>query len=344
MLCDSGTVSYEVAPVDDTIHVGDLDGEHLKVRNKWNAIVTITIHDAMEGPVSEATVSGTWSGGATGSGDCITDADGQCQVTKETISAKVSRVVFTVDNVTYSDVAYDAPANHDPDGDSDGTTITVNLGSPANQVPVAAFGYSCADLTCDFDATDSNDPDGSIVSYGWDFGDGTTGGGVAIRHTYATAGSYPVVLTVTDDGGATDTDTQNVVVGTLLTMHVGDLDGSSTSGKRGDRWNATVMVTIHDQSHGVLAGASVSGSWTAGTTGVVSCVTDVSGQCTVTKGNLKGDITSVTFTVDSVLHDNSEYEPGDNHDPDGDSDGTSITIGRPWPSKLIRAWPLAVPC
>lgn len=49
-----------------------------------------------------------------------------------------------------------------------------------------------------FDASASHDPDGSITSYAWDFGDGTKGTGIIIDHSYDTAGEHLVKLTVTD--------------------------------------------------------------------------------------------------------------------------------------------------
>jgi len=53
-----------------------------------------------------------------------------------------------------------------------------------------------------FDATASSDPDGTIRTYQWVFGDGTTGSGVTNRHTYPSISSYRVTLVVTDSGGA----------------------------------------------------------------------------------------------------------------------------------------------
>ena len=65
-----------------------------------------------------------------------------------------------------------------------------------------------ADLKASFDGTGSNDSDGTIASYSWDFGDGTAAGTSATpNHTYAAAGTYTVKLTVTDDNGAPDTVT-----------------------------------------------------------------------------------------------------------------------------------------
>jgi beta propeller repeat protein len=63
-----------------------------------------------------------------------------------------------------------------------------------------------------FDGSLSNDSDGIIMGYSWDFGDGTIAEGVRMSHTYATAGSYQVTLTVTDDEGATDTANMEVLV------------------------------------------------------------------------------------------------------------------------------------
>ncbi|MEP7089801.1 MAG: PKD domain-containing protein [Nocardioidaceae bacterium] len=75
---------------------------------------------------------------------------------------------------------------------------------PANQPPVAVASISCDKLACAFSAAGSNDPDGSIVSYDWDFGDNTPhGSGATTTHSYNDAGDRSVTLTVTDNRGAT---------------------------------------------------------------------------------------------------------------------------------------------
>jgi PKD repeat protein len=81
-----------------------------------------------------------------------------------------------------------------------------------NQRPIAAFSSSCTDVTCSFDATDSVDPDGSLVSYRWQFGDGATAIGATRSHSYGAYGTYPVTLTVTDNDGATDSVVQAITV------------------------------------------------------------------------------------------------------------------------------------
>ncbi|MEZ4512852.1 MAG: S8 family serine peptidase [Chloroflexota bacterium] len=107
------------------------------------------------------------------------------------------------------------------------------------------------------------------------------------------------------------------------TIHVGDLDGSSTAGG-GGRWNAQVTITVHTGSEVPASGVTVTGSWSAG--GSASCVTNGSGVCSVSKNNLKANVSSVNFTVTSLSDGSSTYNSGANHDPDGDSNGTVITV------------------
>jgi PKD repeat protein len=88
--------------------------------------------------------------------------------------------------------------------------------STANQPPIAAFNANPSSTTVGtqiaFSGSASSDIDGSIVSYAWQYGDGTTGFGVTTQHAYAATGTYNVRLTVTDDDGATGTTTQQVVI------------------------------------------------------------------------------------------------------------------------------------
>jgi hypothetical protein len=111
------------------------------------------------------------------------------------------------------------------------------------------------------------------------------------------------------------------------TLHVGDLDRSSTLA--GSKWNASVTVYVHDNNEKSVANATVTGKWTNGATGTVSCITNSSGLCQVSKTGLSTKTTSVTFTVTGVTHATLTYKSSANHDPDGDSTGTSITISKP---------------
>jgi PKD repeat protein len=96
-------------------------------------------------------------------------------------------------------------------GGTDSVTQAVTVTAP-NQKPTAAFTSSATGLSVAFDGTSSSDPDGSIASYAWDFGNGDSSTAAKPFTTYAAAGTYSVKLTVTDNRGATDTLTRSVTV------------------------------------------------------------------------------------------------------------------------------------
>lgn len=102
-------------------------------------------------------------------------------------------------------------------GASAALTRTIQVGTP-NQSPVALFTVlptsPSVGAWARFDATASTDPDGTIASYQWAFGDGSTATGNVVYHQFVAGGTYSVVLTVTDNGGAANSTTQAIVVGT----------------------------------------------------------------------------------------------------------------------------------
>ncbi|HNS23253.1 MAG TPA: CARDB domain-containing protein [Candidatus Bipolaricaulis anaerobius] len=130
------------------------------------------------------------------------------------------------------------------------TTRTVTVGTP-NQPPTASFTFSPPNPdpgeNVTFNASASSDPDGSIVTYSWSFGDGTTGTGMPITKAYTADGFYVVTLTVTDNLGATGTTTRTIQVGTpppppatLAGMPTIDRPGIYVWGDPEDHWHVTV--------------------------------------------------------------------------------------------------------
>jgi len=77
---------------------------------------------------------------------------------------------------------------------------------------VANFSFTTSGLTATF-TDSSSDSDGSIASHSWNFGDGATSTATNPSHTYASAGTYSVSETVTDNGGSSNTKTSSVTVG-----------------------------------------------------------------------------------------------------------------------------------
>ena len=98
-------------------------------------------------------------------------------------------------------VAYDDAGNQaDFSQELSWTTLAANVPPVADIQVSKAFAEAAV---VSFDAAGSHDPDGTITSYVWSFGDGTSGAGAYIEHTYAAAKTYTVSLLVTDDEGAT---------------------------------------------------------------------------------------------------------------------------------------------
>ena len=119
------SITVTAAPPPNPFHVGDLDGSTVVSGKTWTAKVTIRIDDATHAPLGSASVTGTWSNGASGSATCTTVSNGTCTVQKPKLTRTTTSVTFTVTNATRSGGTYTPALNHDPDGDSTGTSIVI---------------------------------------------------------------------------------------------------------------------------------------------------------------------------------------------------------------------------
>lgn len=98
----------------------------------------------------------------------------------------------------------------------DGTILQFTTSTETNNPPKAAFSHSPTNPEpgepVNFDASNSSDDDGEIVSSEWSFGDDSSASGMTVSHTYSSVGNYSVQLTVTDDDSATDSISKTVSV------------------------------------------------------------------------------------------------------------------------------------
>jgi len=221
----------------------------------------------------------------------------------------------------------------DDDGATDTTTATKTI---MNRSPVAVFTESAETVytaeTITFNASNSYDPDGTIASYFWDFGDGTNNTGIIVEHAYADDGTYTVSLTVTDDDGGTNTSTstktvlnrppvasftestETVYTSETITFNASssfDPDGAIASyfWDFGDGTNATGVITNHSYVN--------SGTYT-----VTLTVTDddgASGTATSTKIALnRPPVASFTESAATVnTGETITFNATDSYDPDG---------------------------
>ena len=166
--------------------------------------------------------------------------------------------------------------------DNAGATSTAARTVATNVPPVAVFTSSMSNLTVSVDGTSSTDADGTIAGYAWNFGDGTTGTGATASHTYASPGTHPLTLTVTDDSGATNSASRSVItnqppVATFtttqdnLTLSV-DASGSTDS-------DGLIASYAWDFGDGATAGGRTASHTYAGAASypVTLVVTDTSG-------------------------------------------------------------------
>ncbi len=152
---------------------------------------------------------------------------------------------------------------------------------PANVAPVAAFTTVSTDLSISADGSGSTDPDGTVASHSWDFGDGSTATGATATHRYAAAGSYTVTLTVTDNSGAVNSVTKTITVtAPVMPGPVTDLatdafgrtaSASWGSADAGGAWTATSNGSMMSVANGSgLMQSTRAGSVIEATLGAVS--------------------------------------------------------------------------
>ncbi len=144
---------------------------------------------------------------------------------------------------------------------TDESTASPTTGAPTsdpnNQPPVAAVSADkssgAAPLLVNLDSAGSADPDGQIVAYAWDFGDGEAASGATAQHSYAADGQYTVTLTVSDDDGASAQAHLSVLVGGCPSYaagawqgDLGDPDLVEASGLVASRRSPGVMWSHND--------------------------------------------------------------------------------------------------
>jgi hypothetical protein len=186
---------------------------------------------------------------------------------------------------------------------------TVTITNPSDGATVSSSLSVTADATDDYGVTQVEFfVDGSSIgvdtsvpySASWD----TT--------TYSD-GAHTASAVATDTTGQTNSDSVSVTVQNAApgTIHVFDLSGSSTV--RRNNWNATVTVAVRDSSDNPMANITVTGNWTGASFngGSNTCITDASGQCSVSTGNIKSD-PSVTYTVTDLAGAGYVYDSGAN--------------------------------
>jgi len=176
-----------------------------------------------------------------------------------------------------------------------GQTITIQPGPVANFTFNPPSGTVPVNIT--FDASTSSSPNGAITNYSWDFGDGSTGSGITPSHQYLFAGTFSIVLTVTDSAGLSATKSAAIVIANPIPpvasftynidtsgVHIVSVDGSGSSSV-----NGSISIYSWNWGDGIGLTTGVTSSYTYATAG--------SYVVTLTVIDAAGNIAAISQTV-----------------------------------------------
>ena len=201
----------------------------------------------------------------------------------------------------------------DDDGATDAViqTIQVSAIPASNSSPTASFTASPPSggvpLAVSFNASGSSDPDGSIVSCDWTFGDGGSSSGITANHIYNTVGTYTAQLTVTDDDGSTDSTTQVITVTAAAPGDNNPPTASFTASPPSG--GAPLAVSFNASGSSDPDGLIVSYAWTFGDSESASGVTTnhtypvgtYTAQLTVTDNGGATDTATITISAEAHI-------------------------------------------
>jgi PKD repeat protein len=141
-----------------------------------------------------------------------------------------------------------------------------------------------------FDGSGSTDSNGTITSYAWDFGDGGTGTGITPSHTYSTAGTYTVSLTVTDNNGAQNSAQTTATISNSSSVSLSSVSVNPASVTGGTSSTGTVTLSGVAPTGGAIVSLSSSNTAAA----------QVPANVTVAAGSTTATFTVTTSSVASV--------------------------------------------
>ncbi|MFT3818244.1 MAG: PKD domain-containing protein [Rubrivivax sp.] len=255
--------------------------------------------------VPGAAITGTWSGVASGTSTLTSNSIGNATFASAPTAA-VGTFIFTVDKVVINGYSYNPVLNVE-------TSDSITPASASNQAPVAVISAAptsgTAPVTVVFSGTGSSDPDGSIASYEWTFGDGSTGSGVSTSHVYAAAGSYNAQLKVTDNQGLSASASVPITVSappTSPAIRVSSIAMSlSTAGGRAS--GVAGVKVVNSQGVGV-PGAAITGTWSGVASGTSTLTSNSIGNATFVSSPTSTHGT-LTFTITNVVINGYSYVP-----------------------------------
>lgn len=240
-----------------------------------SANVNLTGSASDDGLPAGSTLTKSWSK-LSGPGT-VSFANSSSAVTSASISAPGSYLL----RLTANDSVLSA---------SDDIAITVNPNACAgNQNPISNAGpdkTGTVGVALSFSGSLSSDPNGTIQSYSWNFGDGTSGSGVSVSKTYTVAGNYTVTLTVTDICNASHSDTASATIQNANQAPLVNAGPDQLNLTMPLSGNASVNLAGSASDDGLPAGSTLTKTWSK-----------LSGPGAVSFSNASSPITTASISL-----------------------------------------------
>jgi PKD repeat protein len=217
----------------------------------------------------------------------------------------------------------------DDAGATGSSTGTVTVAPVPNAAPAASFTTATDGLTVAVDGKASTDPDGTVASWAWEFGDGAKATGSTASHAYATGGTYTVTLVVTDDRGATATRTSTVTVTAPPVVTAAAKDGFGRtvangwgSAETGGAWTRTGTASQYAVANGVGTQFLGAAGWNTSMALTGVSTTDVDLRTSVSLDKVTTGTGTYVYVTGRKVAANTEYRAALRVRPDG-----SVVVG-----------------
>lgn len=195
------------------------------------------------------------------------------------------------------------------------SSVVITAAQPANQAPVAMAGANVTSgnvaLGVNFSSQGSYDPDGQISSYSWNFGDGTSSNQANPSHTYINPGNYTAILTVTDNNGATNSNSVLITAQQAPnpTIYVNSIALSVVPSGRNAF--AQAVITVYDGNGAPRPNVTVTANWSGLASDSDTGVTDSSGRVVFSSNKTRKNGV-FTITVTGLSASGYTYDPNRN--------------------------------
>jgi len=281
--------------------------------NSTYTIAYSDIQGGQAGIVTNNSVIINWEAGNINS-DPLFTADFTLQENSPTVDAGTA--YFESNGVVLVDLAPSEYKGNAPDMGAFESPYT-GSGGGSNQSPVAVASANpesgVAPLAVQFSSAGSSDPDGTITSFAWDFGDGNTSNAANPSHTYADAGTYNAVLTVSDDQGAIGSATVTINV-TQVSQDELHVQAQTVAREQINQrnWRGVDTILITDQNNQPVAGVTVTATYSGPNSGQASGVTDANGTVTLYTDRQRRPNGTWCFEVTDVVKASYSYNDSAN--------------------------------